>query len=50
MRSSSTEGAKGRNDSRYLIFRFSTDCIRGERASPMIERLPRARGPNSMRP
>ena len=49
-RSSSTAGAKGRNDSRYLIFRFSTDCISGDRGSPMIERWPRARGPNSMRP
>ena len=25
--SAKTEGAKGRKDSRYLIFRFITDCI-----------------------
>ena len=48
--SRSTAGANGRNDSRNLIFRFITDCIFGERASPMIERPPSARGPNSMRP
>jgi hypothetical protein len=33
-----------------LIFKFSTDCIFGERGSATIERLPSARGPNSMRP
>ena len=43
--SSSTAGANGRNDSRYLILRFMIDCIAGERASPMIERCPSARGP-----
>ena len=48
--SASTEGAKGRNDSRYLTFRLSVFCIDGERASPRIERPPSARGPNSMRP
>ena len=48
--SRSTAGANGRNDSRNLIFRFIIDCMRGERASPMIERAPSARGPNSMRP
>ena len=48
--SRSTAGANGRNDSRNLIFRFITDCIFGDRASPMIERPPSARGPNSMRP
>ena len=50
MRSSSTEGAKGRKLSRYLILRFMIDCILGERASPTIERLPSARGPNSILP
>ena len=48
--SRNTDGAKGRNDSRYLTFRFSTDCMLGERASPRIERAPKARGPNSIRP
>ena len=48
--SRSTAGANGRNDSRNLIFRFITDCIFGDRASPMIERPPSARGPNSIRP
>ena len=43
-------GAKGRNDSRYFTLRFRTDCISRFRASAMIERLPRALGPNSMRP
>ena len=47
---SSTAGAKGRNDSRNLIFKFITDCIFGDRASPMMERPPSARGPNSIRP
>ena len=37
---------------RFAIFdlRLSADCIEGERASAMMERLPSARGPNSMRP
>ena len=39
--SRSTAGANGRNDSRNLIFRFITDCIFGDRASPMIDRPPR---------
>jgi hypothetical protein len=33
-----------------LIFKFMTACIFGDRASPMIERPPSARGPNSIRP
>ena len=36
--------------SRYLTLRLSVFCIVGERGSPRIERLPSARGPNSMRP
>ena len=48
--SANTDGANGRNDSRYLILRFITDCIFWLRGSPNIERPPRARGPNSMRP
>ena len=32
--SASTEGAKGRNDSRYFTLRLSVFCIVGERASP----------------
>ena len=43
-------GANGRKHSRYLIFRFITDCIFGERASPRMLRPPSARGPNSIRP
>ena len=49
-RSRSTTGAKGRNDSRNLIFRFISDCISRLRASPRMLRLPKARGPNSIRP
>ena len=41
---SSTVGAKGRKLSRNLIFRFMTSCIFGERASPMMERLPEGPG------
>jgi hypothetical protein len=41
---------KGRKPSRNLIFRFITDCILGERASPRMLRLPSEQGPNSMRP
>ena len=44
------DGAKGRNDSLYFIFKFSVFCILGERGSPRIDLLPKARGPNSMRP
>jgi hypothetical protein len=47
---SSTLGANGRKDSRNLILRFMTSCISRERASPRMLRLPRARGPNSIRP
>ena len=47
---SGTAGANGRNDSRCLILRFIRFCISGSRASPRIERPPRARGPNSIRP
>ena len=50
MSSSSTDGANGRNPSRYLILRFSFFCISGFRASPRMLRSPSARGPNSMRP
>ena len=46
----STDGANGRNDSRYLTLRFRSFCMVGERGSPRIDRAPRARGPNSMRP
>jgi hypothetical protein len=48
--SRNTAGANGRNDSRNLILRFITACIFGDRASPMIDRAPSARGPNSIRP
>ena len=48
--SRSTAGANGRNDSRNLIFRFSARCISRLRGSARIDRLPSARGPNSMRP
>jgi hypothetical protein len=48
--SARTEGAKGLKLSRYLTLRFKSFCIVGERGSPRIERPPRARGPNSMRP
>ena len=34
----------------HHMIEFITDCMRGERASPRIERAPSARGPNSMRP
>ena len=40
----------GGTTSRYLILRLSVFCMSGERGSPRIERLPSARGPNSMRP
>ena len=50
MRSRRTTGANGRNDSRNFTFRFIIDCIFGERASPRMERLPSARGPNSILP
>ena len=49
-RSSSTAGAKGRNDSRYLILRLIRDWLAGSRGSPRMLRAPRARGPNSIRP
>ena len=45
-----TAGAKGRKLSRNLILRFSFSCISECRGSPRIERFPRARGPNSIRP
>ena len=40
-RSASTAGANGRKDSRYLIFRFITDCIFVLRGSPIIETGPK---------
>ncbi|CAB4903977.1 unannotated protein [freshwater metagenome] len=49
-RSARTIGANGRNDSRFLMLKFSRRCIEGDRGSAKIERLPRARGPNSIRP
>ena len=48
--SSKTAGANGLNDSLYLIFKFMTDCNCGFLGSPIIGLLPRALGPNSMRP
>ena len=45
-----TEGANGRNDSRYLIFRFSFFCISTRRGSAIILLAPNARGPNSILP
>ena len=36
--------------SRNFVFRFIISCILGDRASPIIERLPNALGPNSIRP
>lgn len=41
---------KGRKLSRNFILRFIVSCIFGERASPIIDLAPRARGPNSMCP
>jgi len=41
---------KGTERFANLTFKFITDCIFAERASPRIERLPNARGPNSIRP
>ncbi len=48
--SSSTEGAKGRNDSRRLILALRISFMSARRGSQRIERLPSARGPHSMRP
>ena len=48
--SCNTEGAKGRKDSRNLIFTFIVRCMLSLRASPRMLRLPSARGPNSIRP
>ena len=48
--SSSTEGAKGRNDSRRLILALRMLFMSARRGSQTIERLPSARGPHSMRP
>ena len=42
---SATLGAKGRKDSRYLIFRFITLWVSSLRASPRMLRAPRALGP-----
>ena len=43
--SRSTAGANGRNDSRNLILKFISDCIFGERGSPMIDRAAERAGP-----
>src|SRR5215213_5599597 len=48
--SRSTAGANGRKLSRYLTFRLRIFCMSGDRGSPRIERAPRERGPNSIRP
>ena len=48
--SARTEGAKGRKDSRRLIFSFRISFMSARRGSHTIERLPSARGPHSMRP
>src|SRR3990167_8956040 len=42
--------AKGRHDSRCFTFLLMIFAISGSRASPIIERLPRARGPYSLPP
>ena len=42
--------AKGRKDSRYLIFKFNFFCISTFRGSPIMLLFPKALGPNSIRP
>src|SRR6267142_5508866 len=44
------EGAKGRHHSRNFTALFTLMFISGSRGSARIERLPSARGPNSIRP
>src|SRR5215469_4539301 len=44
------EGAKGRHHSRNFTALLTFVFMPGSRGSAMMERLPRARGPNSMRP
>ena len=49
-RSTKTLGANGRNDSRCLMRALSTSFMLGKPGWTTIERLPRRRGPHSMRP
>ena len=44
------DGANGRKLSLYLTFRFKFFCISDDLASPKIDLLPNALGPNSARP
>ena len=48
--SAATAGAKGRNSSRFFTSMLIWSRMAPSRGSPRIERLPRARGPNSIRP
>ena len=48
--SASIDGANGRHHSRNFTALFTFTVISGSRGSARIERLPSARGPNSIRP